>query len=88
MSVLSYLHAHLQGVIFVLGVWAMLASLLNKTLWPKPAPGSPKWRVVLHALLIDGPAFLPSINLKGLFGLPINVPFLTLSGDPKPEVLK
>ena len=78
---MQWIASHWQAIAFVLGVWAMLASLLNKTLWPKPV--APKWAVVLHAILIDAPAFLPSVNLKGLAGLPVNVPFLSLSGEEK-----
>lgn len=69
----------------VLGVYVACATLLNKTLWPKPAPSSPKWERVLHAILIDGPAALPSKNLKGLFslfGLELSIPFVALSGEP------
>jgi hypothetical protein len=81
-ALLAWLTAHWAPIVAVLSAWAAVASLLNKTLWPKPAPGAPRWRLLLHALLIDGPAFLPSLNLKGLFGLPFNVPFLSLSGGP------
>jgi hypothetical protein len=83
---MSWIVLHWSQVALCLGIWSLAASIVNKSLWTKPA--KPKALVVLHAILIDGPAFLPSINLKGLFGLPVNVPFLTLSGGPVEPVLK
>ena len=88
MHLLLWLKANWLSVALVLGVWSAVASALNKKGWPKPAPDAPQWKIVLHVVIVDLPAFLPSVNLKGLFGLPINVPFLSLSGEAKPEVLK
>jgi hypothetical protein len=75
----SWLVTNWPTVATVLGVWAFVASILNRTLWPKPA--KPTWLVVLHYLLIDGIAVLPSINFKGIFGLPVNVPLYPSQPD-------
>ncbi len=63
-------------IAYALGVWALIATFANK-IWPKPE--APKWKVYVHTALIDFPAALPSKNLKGIFGLPVNVPFLSVS---------
>jgi len=69
------------NIAIMLGIWASIATALNRSIWPKPLPTDnvAPWKRLLHTLLIDLPAFLPSINFKGLFGLPVNVPFLSVS---------
>lgn len=81
-DVLHWLLVHWLTIATIAGAWAAVASVINKTLWPKPKPPAAQWKVVLHALLIDGPAFLPSVDCKGLFGAPFNIPFFTLSTVP------
>lgn len=78
---MTWLLAHWLQIATVLGIYAAIATLINRLVWPKPP--APKWAVILHALLVDGPAFLPSADFRGIFGLPFNVPYLTLSGAPR-----
>lgn len=81
---MEFIQANWQMIAYILGGWALVAGIINKSVWPKPAaPPASKVVVVLHAMLIDGPALLPSLNMKGWFGLPFNVPFLSLSVQPK-----
>lgn len=72
----TWLQLHWASIAFALGVWAFLASILNRV-WPRPA--APRWKVLLHEILIDWPAMLPTVDMRGIFGLPVNVPFITLS---------
>lgn len=60
----------------IIGLYGAVAGVVNKTWWPKPkVPPATVWMARLHYLLIDGPGLLPSINMRGIFGLPINIPF-------------
>jgi len=72
----AYLAAHWHAVVIVLAVWAVLATALNKVY---PRPVEPKWAMILHMLFIDWPAAIPSVDMKGIFGSQVNVPYLTLS---------
>jgi hypothetical protein len=83
-QVLAFVKANYAAILIIAGIWSAIATALNKSKWPRPPVGSPKWKIVLHAILIDGPAFLPSIDMKGMFGAPFNVPFITLSNHPAP----
>ena len=78
---MAYISAHWINIAAFLGVWAAIATALNRT-WPKPT--GPAWKVALHIIFIDLPAFLPTVNMKGMFGLPINIPYITLSGGGPP----
>lgn len=84
---LLYLRAHLAQIGFGLGVWAMVASALNRVPWLTPAPGASKFLKGLHTFLIDWPSFLPKIDFKGTFGLPITIPYLTISRQPAPPTV-
>lgn len=81
---LAFVKSHLALVAVILGLWSAIATALNKTKWPRPASGSAWWKLLLHGILIDAPAFLPSVDMKGIFGAPFNVPFITLSNHPAP----
>lgn len=83
MSFLSS-HLNLTTLGWVIGVWAAIATFITATnKWPKPA--APKWKVVLHVILVDWPAGLPSLAMQAqtIFGvrLPFAIPFLTISRD-------
>lgn len=65
-----------------LGVWSMIATLLNRVPALTPDKNTAKWKLALHAFFIDWPAFLPKVDFRGIFGLPVNVPYLTLSKAP------
>lgn len=78
-SVLSAVLAHWGTIAWFLGAWALVATFANRK-WPRPtAPPAPAWQMWAHVVLIDWPAALPSLDMKGVFGLPVNVPFLWIS---------
>lgn len=72
----SLIAAHGSQIGWALGIYAMVATIINRV-WARPA--APPWLKVLHTVLIDYPAGLPSYGAKGLFGLPITIPYLTIS---------
>ncbi len=85
----GFVAAHGVAIGSVVALWVAVASYVNRTVWPKPiVPPAALWQKDLHFLLIDLPGFLPSRGMKGIFGLPFNIPFLTVSRpDPTAPAL-
>ena len=79
----TWLAAHWQTIATVLGVYAAIATIAVRKITRPVAPPSSKIVVVLYHVFIDLPAALPGVDFKGMFGLPFNVPFVTLSLTPK-----
>lgn len=79
MTAMLSVKAHWAAIAYGLGVWAMIATVLNRVRALMPAPTAPTWQRALHTAFIDWPAFLPKVDFRGLFGLPVNVPYLTVS---------
>jgi len=79
---MDVIRAHWTTIAYALGAWTLVASMLNKVQALNPAPDAAWWKRALHGIFVDLPAFLPKVNFKGLFGLPVNVPYLTLSRAP------
>jgi hypothetical protein len=81
---LDILKAHWTPVLVgFLALWAAVATWANRSWWPKPAvPPKPQWQMVLHVIVIDWPAAMPAVDWKGIFGLPFNIPYLSISVRP------
>jgi hypothetical protein len=73
-----------QQVALSLGLYCAIATFLNRVV-PKPSKGI---GLYLHYVFIDWPSFLPSIDFKGLFGLPVNVPYLSISTTPQEKKME
>jgi hypothetical protein len=84
---MTWLHAHLALIGWLLGAYALVAGLVNKTFWQKPLPNDKRWKIALHWLLIDWPGLLPSRGMTSFWGMSFSIPFLTwsqvLAGPPK-----
>lgn len=89
MDISTWLQAHaprlfaaIPTICLVLGAWAAIATVLIKQL---KRPSGPAWAVFLYHFILDWPAALPGMGLKGFLGLPINIPFFTLSTQVAPQ---
>ena len=75
----AWLSAHWPLILLILGVWTVLASALARR-WPMPvSPPASRYKVLAHIVLVDWPAALPVREMAGIFGLPVSIPFVTLS---------
>lgn len=81
---MTWLKAHLTiaTVLYGVGVWIALASMLARKI---AKPSAPAWKRVLYVVLIDAPAFVAAHNgeISGvfmqLFGVKVAIPMLSLT---------
>jgi hypothetical protein len=78
MNIQDWLVAHATTIGAVLAAWSFLASILNRTFWPKPQPEAAAWKRWLHWAVVDVPAFLASRGWAGQLG-PVSAPFMAAS---------
>lgn len=74
----SFFAAHRDQLLFALGLWVLIASIVNARVPMPKSPPSSVWLVRAHLLFLDLPSFLASPQMRGVIGR-LSIPFLDVS---------
>lgn len=80
----TFLHAHWQAILTVLGVWFAIGNTLAKR-WPMPPATAPSWKRVAHFLLVNLPVMGRALEGRTIWGFTFSIPFLAWTLRPDDE---